>query len=135
MNLTSDSFKTDIHMLNYIACELANISMGSTVDTSKDIDHSAESLKRTMCMIANMLQSQGLNLEKRVKTKRSKPKLEDIIMLKSMRMLAKSIETFMMRNMVLVTMLDIDRVDYMSKLSFLIELIKEVEVKHGGTYE
>lgn len=135
MNLTSDSFKTDIHMLNYIACELANISMGSTVDTSKDIDHSAESLKRTMCMIANMLQSQGLNLEKCVKTKRSKQKLEDIIMLKSMRMLAKSIETFMMRNMVLVTMLDIDRVDYMSKLSFLIELIKEVEVKHGGTYE
>lgn len=135
MNLTSDSFKTDIHMLNYIACELANIPMGSTVDTSKDIDHSAESLKRTMCMIANMLQSQGLNLEKCVKTKRSKPKLEDIIMLKSMRMLAKSIETFMVRNMVLVTMLDIDRVDYMKKVSFLIELIEELEVKHGGTYE
>lgn len=131
MNLTSDSFKTDIHMLNYIACELANIPMGSTVDTSKDIDHSAESLKRTMCMIANMLQSQGLNLEKCVKTKRSKPKLEDIIMLKSMRILAKSIEDLTMRNMELVTMINIDRVEYMQKLTFLIDTIKELEVKYG----
>ena len=131
MNLTSDSFKTDIHMLNYIACELANIPMGSTVDTSKDIDHSAESLKRIMCMIANMLQSQGLNLEKCVKTKRSKPKLEDIIMLKSMRILAKSIEDLMMRNMELVTMINFDRVEYMQKLTFLIDTIKELEVKYG----
>ena len=135
MNLTSDSFKNDIHMLNYIACELANIPMGSTVDTSKDIDHSAESLKRTMCMIANMLQSQGLNLEKRVKTKRSKPKLEDIIMLKSMRMLAKSVEDLMMRNMWLVTMINIDRVEYIQKLTLLINMIKELEVKYGDKHE
>lgn len=74
MNLTSDSFKENIKMINYIACELTNVAMDSAVDTSKDVDNSAESLKRTMYMIAHMLQSQGLNLEIGVKTKRSKPK-------------------------------------------------------------
>lgn len=135
MNLTSDSFKTDVHMLAHIACELANIVMYSTVDESKDNECNAKSLKCTMHSMANMLQSHGINLTRSIKTVRSKPKREDIIMLKSMRMLAKSIEDLMMRNMDLVTMINIDRVDYIKKVSFLIELITEIEVKHGGTYE
>ena len=86
-------------------------------------------------MIVNILQSHGMNLMTKIKTVRSNPKREDIIMLKSMRMLAKSIEDLTMRNMDLVTMIDFDRVEYMQKLSLLIELIKELEVKYGSKYE
>lgn len=135
MNLTSDSFKENIKMINYIACELANVIASSDVDTSKDVDYNAISLKCTTQMIANMLQSHGMNLMVNIKTKRSKPKREDIIMLKSMRMLAKSIEDLTMRNMDLVTMINIERVEYMQKLELLIDMIKELEVKHGVTHE
>lgn len=131
MNLTSDSFKENIKMINYIACELSNIIASGDVDTSKDVDCNAISLKCTTQMIANMLQSHGMNLMVKIKTVRSKPKREDIIMLKSMRMLAKSIEDLMMRNMELVTMIDFDRVEYMQKLELLINMIKELEDKYG----
>lgn len=131
MNLTSDSFKENIKMINYIACELSNTIASGDVDISKDVDCNAISLKCTTQMIANMLQSHGMNLMVKIKTVRSKPKCEDIIMLKSMRMLAKSVEDLMMRNMDLVTMIDFDRVEYMQKLELLINMIKELEVKYG----
>lgn len=135
MNLTSDSFKENIKTINYIACELSNIIASGDVDTSKDVDYNAISLKCTTQMIVNILQSHGMKLMTKIKTVRSNPKREDIIMLKSMRMLAKSIEDLTMRNMDLVTMIDFDRVEYMQKLSLLIELIKELEVKYGSKYE
>ena len=135
MNLTSDSFKENIKMINYIACELSNIIASGDVDTSKDVDYNAISLKCTMQMMVNMLKSHGMNLMVKIKTVRSNPKREDIIMLKSMRMLAKSIEDLMMRNMELVTMINIDRVEYMQKLTFLIDTIKELESKYGDKYE
>ena len=131
MNLTSESFKENICMVADIACELANIAMYSTVDESKDNECNAKSLKCTMHSMANMLQSHGINLTRSIKTVRSKPKCEDITMLKSMRMLSKSIEDLMMRNMELVTMIDFDRVEYMQKLELLINMIKELEVKYG----
>lgn len=131
MNLTSDSFKENIKMINYIACELANVIASGDVDTSKDVDYNAISLKCTTQMIVNMLKSHGVNLMVKIKTVRSKPKLEDIIMLKSMRMLSKSIEDLTMRNMELFTMINIDRVEYMQKLELLINMIKELEVKYG----
>lgn len=135
MNLTSGVYKNDIQLVCSLCINLANkANECKPKDTSNEMPI-VLAVKYTLCMMTNMLQSQGLNLEIGVKTKRSKPKHQDIIMLKSTCMLAKSIETFMMRNMVLVTMLDIDRVDYMNKVSFLIELIEELEVKHGGTYE
>ena len=84
-----------------------------------------------MHSMASMLQSHGINLTRSIKTVRSKPKREDIILLKSMRMLAKSIEDWMMRNMDLTKMIDFDRVDYMQKLELLINMIKELEVKYG----
>lgn len=135
MNLTSDSFKENIKMINYIACELSNIIASGDVDTSRDVDYNAISLKCTTQMMVNMLKSHGMNLMVKIKTVRSKPKLEDIIMLKSMRMLAKSIEDLMMRNMELVTMINIDRVDYMQKLELLMNMIKELEVKYGDKHE
>ena len=135
MNLTSESFKENIYMVAHIACELANVTMYSTVDEAKDSECNAKSLRCTMHSMTSMLQSHGMNLTVSIKTKRSKPKREDIIMLKSMRMLAKSIEDLMMRNMDLVTMINIDRVEYMQKLSLLIELIKELEVKYGDIHE
>ena len=128
MNLTSKSFKEDIYMVAHITCELANTAMYSTVDESKD---NAKSLKCTMHSMASMLQSHGINLTRSIKTVRSKPKREDIILLKSMRMLAKSVEDLMMRNMDLTEMIDFDRVDYMQKLELLINMIKELEVKYG----
>ena len=131
MNLTSESFKENICMVAHIACELANIAMYSTVDESKDNECNAKSLKCTMHSMANMLQSHGINLTRSIKTVRSKPKCEDITMLKSMRMLSKSIEDLMMRNMELVTMIDFDRVEYMQKLELLINMIKELEIKYG----
>ena len=131
MNLTSDSFKENIKMINYIACELSNIIASGDVDTSKDVDYNAISLKCTMQMMVNMLKSHGMNLMVKIKTVRSNPKREDIIMLKSMRMLAKSIEDLTMRNMELVTMINIDRVEYMQKLELLMNMIKEIEVKYG----
>ena len=131
MNLTSESFKENIYMVAHIACELANTVMDSTVDESKDNECNAKSLKCTMHSMANMLQSHGINLTRSIKTVRSKPKREDIILLKSMRMLAKSIEDLMMRNMDLTKMIDFDRVDYMKKLELLINMIKELEVKYG----
>lgn len=135
MNLTSDSFKENIKTINYIACELSNIIASGDVDTSKDVDYNAISLKCTTQMIVNILQYHGMKLMTKIKTVRSNPKREDIIMLKSMRMLAKSIEDLTMRNMDLVTIIDFDRVEYMQKLSLLIELIKELEVKYGSKYE
>ena len=120
-----------IKMINYIACELANVIASGDVDTSKDVDYNAISLKCTTQMIVNMLKSHGVNLMVKIKTVRSKPKLEDIIMLKSMRMLSKSIEDLTMRNMELFTMINIDRVEYMQKLELLINMIKELEVKYG----
>ena len=135
MKLTSDSFKGNICMISHIACELANVAMYSTVDESKDNECNAKSLKCTMHSMANMLQSHGMNLTVNIKTKRSKPKRQDIIMLKSMRMLAKSIEDLMMRNMDLVTMIDFDRVEYMQKLTLLINMIEELEVKYGDKHE
>ena len=131
MNLTSDSFKENVKTINYIACELSNIIASGNVDTSKDVDFNTISLKCTTQMIANMLQSHGRNLMVKIKTVRSNPKLEDIIMLKSMRMLSKSIEDLTMRNMELFTMINIDRVEYMQKLELLINMIKELEVKYG----
>lgn len=135
MNLTSESFKENIHMVAHIACELANVAMYSTVDESKDNEYNAKSLKCTMHSMANMLQSHGINLTHSIKTVRSKPKREDVVMLKSMRMLAKSIEDLMMRNMDLVTMIDFDRVEYMQKLELLINMIKELEDKYGDKHE
>lgn len=135
MNLTSESFKENVKMIDYIACELANIIINSDVDTSKDVDYNAISLKCTTQMIVNMLQSHGINLMKKIKTVRSNPKCEDIIMLKSMRMLAISIEDLTMRNMELVTMINIDRVEYMQKLILLIDMIKELEYKYGDKHE
>lgn len=135
MNLTSKSFKEDIYMVAHITCELANTAMYSTVDESKDNECNAKSLKCTMHSMANMLQSHGINLTRSIKTVRSKPKREDIILLKSMRMLAKSIEDLMMRNMDLTKMIDFDRVDYMQKLELLISMIKELEVKCGDKHE
>lgn len=135
MNLTSDSFKENIFMVAHITCELANIGMYSTVDESKDNECNAKSLKCTMHSMANMLQSHGINLTRSIKTVRSKPKREDIVMLKSMRMLAKSIEDLMMRNMELVTMINFDRVEYMQRLTLLINMIKELEDKFGDNHE
>lgn len=135
MKLATDSFKENIYMVAHIACELANVAMYSTVDESKDVECNAKSLRCTMHSMANMLQSHGINLTRSIKTVRSKPKREDIIMLKSMRMLVKSIEDLMVRNMELVTMINIDRVEYMQKLELLINMIKELEVKYGDKHE
>ena len=131
MDLISDSFKENVKLVSSLCVNLANkANECKTRDATNEMPI-VLAAKYTLCMMTNMLQSQGLNLEIGVKTKRSKPKRQDILTLKSIYMLAESIETLTMRNMVLVTMLDLDRVDYMRKLSLLIELLKELEVKYG----
>lgn len=135
MDLISDSFKENVKLVSSLCVNLANKANDCKTRDATNEMPIVLAVKYTLCRMTNMLQSQGLNLEIGVKTKRSKPKRQDIVTLESIYMLAESIETLMMRNMVLVTTLDLDRVDYMRKLSLLIELLKEIEVKYGDIHE
>ena len=69
MNLTSGVYKNDIQLVCSLCINLANkANECKPKDTSNEMPI-VLAVKYTLCMMTNMLQSQGLNLEIGVKTR------------------------------------------------------------------